>query len=66
MNGNTPPPGFRFDQEGRVAPNVNMINALTASIRQVDTVSQSILLSMPTIDDPPVPPIITTNALTVG
>ena len=66
MDGNTPPPGFRFDQEGRVAPNINMVNALTASIRQVNTAAQSILPPMPTTNNPPVPPTVTTNALSAG
>ena len=34
-DGNTPPPGFRLDNNGTAVPNMNMVAAISASIREV-------------------------------
>ena len=72
-DGNTPPPGFRLDESGRAVPNMSMVAALSASIREVSTSNNTIpstslvaLPPAPTNYVPPIPPIVTTNAQSAG
>ena len=73
IDGNTPPPGFRLDNSGKAVPNMNMVAALSASIREVSTTThapQSTALvplpPAPTQNVPPIPPVVTTNAQSAG
>ena len=72
-DGNTPPPGFCLDENGRAVPNKSMVAALSASIREVSTSNittpSTSLVSLPpapTTNAPPIPPIVTTNAQSAG
>ena len=67
VDGSTPPDGFKLDSEGKAVPNVSLVNAICASIREISTTNQLVPLPpTPTTLTPPVPPIVTTNARTAG
>ena len=63
IDGNTPPPGFVLDSEGRPSVSTHIVSAVQASIANTNTTT---LPPAPVGENPPVPPVINTIASTAG
>lgn len=63
IDGNTPPPGFVLNSEGRPAVSTHIVSAVQASIANTNTIA---LPPAPSGEFPPVPPVINTIASTAG
>ena len=75
LDGNTPPPGFILDQNGRAQPSSHLVAAVRASVvNEVSTTANSNhsgpipLPPVPAPMDPPstIPPVVMTNATNTG
>ena len=63
IDGNTPPPGFVLDSQGKPTVSTHIVSALQASIANTNTIT---LPPPPSEETPPLPPVINTIASTAG